>query len=60
MIRSQTLIEIKIADRTYVLGCAPDSPLGELCDALTQMRQIVVDKIVQSTKAEVPHDDDGE
>lgn len=45
MIKSKTLLEHKIGERVYELHCDPNSPLGELHDALTVMRNFIIDKI---------------
>ncbi len=45
MIKSKTLLEHKIGERVYEFHCDPNSPLGELHDALTVMRNFIIDKI---------------
>lgn len=40
-----TIIQVKTGERSYRLECSPDSPLGELYDALNQMRDFVITKI---------------
>ncbi len=40
-----TKLEVKKGERSYTLECSPDSPLGELFDVITQMRDFVVLKI---------------
>ena len=45
MIKAQTVLEIKIQDRTYQFLCSPDSPLGELHDVLSRMNAFIVEKI---------------
>lgn len=52
MIKSQTIIEIKIGERNYTFECSPDSPLGEIHDALFQMKSIIVQQIVQEHEKE--------
>lgn len=47
MIKTVAIIEVKIGDNTYSLECSPNSPLGEVHDALMQMRSTVV-AIMQS------------
>jgi hypothetical protein len=42
MIRSKAVIEIKIGDNLYQMECPSNAQLGEVHDALVQMRQIVV------------------
>jgi len=38
-------LEVKIGDRLYQLLCAVDSPIGEVHDALSQMKMYVIDKM---------------
>lgn len=44
-IKSKTVLEVKVGDRVYSMECYSDSPLGEVHDALTQMKSYVVDRI---------------
>ena len=52
MFKSMTIGAVKIGDRMYQLLCAPDSPLGELHDALMQMKGHCVDKMIEAHKQE--------
>ena len=52
MIKQKTIIEVKICDRIYELSCSGDSPLGELHDALMQMKGFCVERMVQAQKEE--------
>jgi len=52
MIKTKTVIEIKIGERIYTLDCSPDSPLGELHDALIQMKSFVIEQIVKQQENE--------
>lgn len=52
MIKSQTIIEIKSGERNYTFECSPDSPLGEIHDALFQMKSIIVQQIVKEHEKE--------
>ena len=45
MIKNKTILEVKIGERTYQMECFPDSPLGELHDALSQMKGYVIDRM---------------
>ena len=45
-----TKIEVKFNERSYILECSPDSPLGELYDAVTQIRNFVINKINQENE----------
>lgn len=52
MIKQKTILEVKIGERAYELYCPSDSPLGELHDALLQMKGFCVDKMVIAHKQE--------
>lgn len=52
MIKSFTALEHKVGERVYQFLCAPDSPLGEVHDALLAMRNHVVHRILEQQKAE--------
>jgi len=52
MFRSGAVGEIQIGERKYILLCAADSPLGEIHDAIMQLKGIVVDKMVEAQKAQ--------
>ncbi len=47
MFQALSAMTIKIGDRVFLLTCDPTSTLGEVYDALTQMRTNVVDLINQ-------------
>jgi hypothetical protein len=42
MIKTKAVIEVKIGDNTYSMECPSNAQLGEVHDALVQMRVIVV------------------
>lgn len=42
MLKSLSVLEQKIGDRVYHLMCSPDSPLGEIKEALIQFSAFVV------------------
>lgn len=52
MFKQVTLGEVKIGERTYTLLCDSQSPLGELHDALMQMKGHCVDRMIAAQKAE--------
>ena len=52
MIKQRTVLEIKIGERLYELFCQGDSPLGELHDALMQMKGYVVDRMIAEHQKE--------
>jgi len=45
MIKNFTSLEHKIGERIYQFYCDPQSPLGELHDALVAMRNFVISKM---------------
>jgi|HubBroStandDraft_3_1064219.scaffolds.fasta_scaffold387691_2 hypothetical protein len=50
MLKQQTILEVKKDERVYQMQCAPESPLGELYDALNQMRGYVINRILEEQK----------
>lgn len=50
MIKHNTILEVKIGERIYQFECSPESPLGELHDALHQMKSFIIQKIVDAEK----------
>jgi hypothetical protein len=56
MIKTTTVLEAKIGERTYQLECAPESPLGELHDALSMMKGFVIEKMKEADKASKPEE----
>lgn len=50
MIRNKTVLEVKIGERIYQMECANDSPLGEVHDALSQMKGYVIQLMIDSEK----------
>jgi hypothetical protein len=54
MLKQKSVLEIKIGERTYLFHCESDSPLGEVHDAICQMRAFVVQKIVDQQKVDSP------
>ena len=52
MLKNEICLEIKKEDRTYRFTCSPDAPLGEIFDALSNMRGFVLDKLNEGAKAQ--------
>lgn len=52
MISCKTHLTIKKGERIYEFFCEGDSPLGELHDVLHEMKQHVVEKIIEQSKTE--------
>jgi len=54
MLKQKTVLEVKIGERTYTLELDPMSPLGEVYDALSQIRGYVVERINAENEASKP------
>lgn len=54
MLKNLAALEVKIGERFYRMMCEVDSPIGEVHDALCQMRNHVVQKIIDARNAEQP------
>lgn len=52
MFKQLTVGEVKIGERVYTLLCDSLSPLGELHDALMQMKGHCVDRMIAAHKQE--------
>lgn len=52
MIKNRTVLEWKVGERLYEFHCQPDSPLGEIHDALMQFKGTIVDKMIAAHQAE--------
>lgn len=52
MIKSVTVIEFKIGERIYQFHCSPESPLGEIHDALCMMKHEIVQRISKQDELE--------
>ncbi len=44
-LKCKTALQVKIGERIYEMECHSDSLLGEVHDALTQMKAYIVDRI---------------
>lgn len=47
MIKNMAALEVKTGDRVYQFVCSNDSPLGEIQDAIIQMRAYIFERIKQ-------------
>jgi hypothetical protein len=60
MISNRSQLEVKKGERLYHLNCDPTSPLGELHDVLVEMRnhiiQVMMDRKDQEEQANKPQD----
>lgn len=45
MIKNKVALEVKVGERVYAFICDNDSPLGELFDAVCQLRGLVIARI---------------
>ena len=50
MIKQKIVLEVKIGERIYELDCSPDSPLGEIHDALSSMKFMIIEKMKDAEK----------
>lgn len=53
MIKTETLLELKISERFHRYYVPSDAPIGEVFDALSQMTGLVVQKINDSQPKKV-------
>lgn len=54
MLKQSAMLEVKIGERVYQLHLPSDAPLGEVHDALFQMRSFVVGKINEAQNLDNP------
>lgn len=52
MLKNKSVLEVKIDEKKYQFFCDPDCQLGQLHDALAQMKQYIVQRIVDAQKSE--------
>jgi hypothetical protein len=50
MLKNEVCLEVKKEEKIYRFSCAPESPLGELFDALSQMRAFVIERMNEQNK----------
>ncbi|MCK5435995.1 MAG: hypothetical protein KAI88_05150 [Nitrosomonadaceae bacterium] len=46
----QCILEVKCADRTYEFKCQNSSPMGEMHDAIMQLKSYCVDRMLEAHK----------
>ncbi len=51
MLKQKSVLEVKIGERKYTLELDPMSPLGEVYDALSQIRGYVIERIKAEDEA---------
>ena len=56
MLKQSAQLEVKIGDRVYQLNLPNEAPLGEVHDALFQMRSYVIERINEAQKKDAPKD----
>lgn len=49
-VKDKKSLEVKIGERVYAFDCDPSSPLGEIHDALCQMKSFVINKMIDAEK----------
>lgn len=54
MLKQNAVLEVKIGDNVYQFHLPSSAGLGEVHDALFQMRSFVIDKINDALKADQP------
>jgi len=47
MLKTKSVLEVKINDRSYALELSNESPLGEAYDAITQIRGFIIERIIE-------------
>jgi len=52
MIKQQTILEVAIAERVYQLVLPAEAPIGEIHDALLQMKGYMVDRMIAAQREE--------
>lgn len=52
MIKNKTVVEVDMGERRYQLEMAPESPLGEIYDALALMRAVIMERMESVAKAQ--------
>lgn len=50
MIQNQVVLKVKKEERVYTLNLSPESPLGEVFDVLTEMRQEILRRIQHASQ----------
>lgn len=50
MIKNKIILEVKVVERNYQLEVFPDSPLGEIHDALCMMKAFILTKMQEADK----------
>ncbi len=54
MLKTHAQLEVKIGERLYQLNLPSDAPLGEVFDAIFQMRSYVVERINAAQESDKP------
>lgn len=50
MVKNKTILEVEVNERKYEFECPPDSPLGELHDALCKMQLFILERMKDEQK----------
>lgn len=61
MLKNIVHLEVVQNEKSYIFECAPDSPLGEIYDVLSQMRGYVINRMKEETQkaSEKPAEENG-
>ena len=54
MLKNLTGLELKVEDKVYKFICEVDAPIGVIHDALTEMKNFVVQRINEANKQQQP------
>ncbi|HEY3527464.1 MAG TPA: hypothetical protein VGK47_14810 [Nitrososphaeraceae archaeon] len=57
MIKNHIVFEIKKDERNYQLLMNCDSPLGEIHDVLSEMKSVIVQKMIEADKNKTSHEE---
>lgn len=52
MLKNKSRLEVKSGEKVYEFACDFDAPIGEIYDALCQMKKFVIEKMVEFQKNE--------
>ncbi len=57
MLNNIAKLEVKMGDRAYQLFCEVDSPIGEVHDALSQMKIYIINKMKNLESSPKPEEE---
>ena len=59
MLNNIAKLEVKMGERVYQLFCEVDSPIGEVHDALSQMKIYIINKMKNLESSPKPEEENG-